>query len=94
MNRAPMFIVGFALLGALTLLAADAQQPPAAPPPTTDQQLPTFRTGANLVRVDVTVLDHRGNPVPALKAEDFLIDEDGVPQKVTLTEVHRGEWSA
>ena len=83
MNRAPMFIVGFVLLGALTLLAADAQQPPAPPPPTTDQQLPTFRTGANLVRVDVTVLDHRGNPVPALKAEDFLIEEDGVPQKVS-----------
>ena len=35
------------------------------------------------MRVDVTVLDHRGNPVPALKAEDFLIEEDGVPQKVS-----------
>ena len=35
------------------------------------------------MRVDVTVLDHRGNPVPALKPEDFLIEEDGVPQKVT-----------
>ena len=35
------------------------------------------------MRVDVTVLDHRGQPVPALKAEDFLIEEDGVPQKVT-----------
>ncbi len=29
------------------------------------------------------MLDHRGQPVPALKAEDFLIEEDGVPQKVT-----------
>jgi VWFA-related protein len=58
--------------------------PPPAPPPSTDQsQLPTFRTGANLVRVDVTVLDGRGNPVPALNADDFLIEEDGVPQKVS-----------
>ena len=83
MNRAPMFIVGFVLLGTVTLLVADAQQPAAPPPPATDQQLPTFRTGLNLVRVDVTVLDHRGNPVPALKPEDFLIEEDGVPQKVS-----------
>ena len=71
------------------------QQPPAPPqPPAINPQLPTFRTGANIVRVDVTVLDHRGNPVPALKAEDFLIEEDGVPQKVTLAEVHRGERAA
>jgi VWFA-related protein len=58
--------------------------PPTAPPPASDQQqLPTFRTGANIVRVDVTVLDHRGNPVPALKPEDFLVEEDGAPQKVS-----------
>jgi VWFA-related protein len=29
------------------------------------------------------VLDRRGNPVPALKADDFLIEEDGVSQKVS-----------
>ena len=92
MNRAPLFIVGFASLARPDAPGSDAQQPPAgATAAQPISQLPTFRTGANIVRVDVTVLDHRGNPVPALKAEDFLIDEDGVPQKVTLTEVHRGE---
>ena len=84
------FIAGLATIGVATmLLTATAQQPPAsAPPPPTppspaaDQpQLPTFRTGANIVRVDVTVLDHRGNPVPTLKAEDFRIEEDGIPRR-------------
>jgi VWFA-related protein len=86
MNRRHAFIVGMAaLLSTLVLLPSAAQQQSQSPPPpTTDEpQLPTFRTGANLVRVDVTVLDHRGNPVPALKPEDFLIEEDGVPQKVS-----------
>jgi VWFA-related protein len=88
MKRRQTFIVGMAaMLAGLALLPGAAQQqqsPPPAPPPATDQpQLPTFRTGANLVRVDVTVLDRRGNPVPALRSEDFLIEEDGVPQKVT-----------
>jgi VWFA-related protein len=85
MNRALPFIVGTVSLVTLTLLSGSAQQQSAPPaqPPADEQQLPTFRTGANVVRVDVTVLDHRGNPVPALKPEDFLIDEDGVPQKVS-----------
>jgi VWFA-related protein len=74
-----------AILTALALVpgAARQQGSPAGAAPVDQPQLPTFRTGANLVRVDVTVLDHRGNPVPSLTAEDFLIEEDGVPQKVT-----------
>ena len=90
MRRAQTSIVGIAATGRCAGPATGARSrrcsrrrchPPRQPP---DQpQLPTFRTGANLVRVDVTVLDHRGNPVPSLKPEDFLIEEDGVPQKVT-----------
>jgi len=72
------------ILSTALLWAMPQQQTPPPPQPPADQsQLPTFRTGANIVRVDVTVLDRRGQPVPALKAEDFVIEEDGVPQKVT-----------
>jgi VWFA-related protein len=51
-------------------LFASAQQPP-------------IRTGTNVVRVDVTVVDRRGNPVTALTAEDFEVREDGQPQTIT-----------
>jgi len=66
-----------------------AQQPPAsgqqAPPagqqkPT--EQVPVFRAGVKLVRVDVTVTGKGDQPVADLTAVDFEVSEDGVPQKV------------
>lgn len=43
---------------------------------------PIFRAGTDLVRVDVTVTEHGDEPVADLKAEDFEILEDDVPQTV------------
>jgi VWFA-related protein len=63
------------------LLVANLRaQDPATPPQ--QEQRPTFRVGANLVRVDVTVIDRRGEPVTDLTQDDFEIREDGVPQTV------------
>jgi VWFA-related protein len=67
-----------------------AQQSPAVPPgaqtsptpPPQTPQPPTFRIEANLVRVDVTVVDRRGEPATMLTADDFAVEEDGVPQTV------------
>lgn len=56
-------------------LGGQAQAPP---PP---QQPPIFRTGAELVRVDVTVIAG-GKPVTDLTVADFVVEEDGVPQKI------------
>jgi VWFA-related protein len=45
-------------------------------------QAPVFRSGTALVRVDVTVLDAAGKPVPGLTPDDFEITLDGRVQKV------------
>lgn len=44
-------------------------------------QQPTFRTRAELVRVDVTVLDRNDKPLPNLTVDDFTILQDGVPRR-------------
>ena len=59
--------------------ATPGQQPP---PANQGQQPPVFRGGANLVRVDATVTDKRGNPVPDLTKDDFDVREDNIPQTI------------
>ena len=66
-----------AVASGITLLA---QQPsaPQEPPP----QPPIFRSGTNVVRVDVSVIDRSGNPVVSLNADDFEVEEDGAVQPI------------
>lgn len=49
------------------------------------QQPPVFRTSADLVSVPVSVRV-TGSPVGGLKPDDFLVLDNGVPQKVTSLE--------
>ena len=61
------------ILIAALLIGAEQQPPPAAQP--------TFRSGAQVVEVDVRVLKD-GRFVTDLTAADFQITEDGIPQPV------------
>lgn len=84
------------LLGLILLLyvAATGQQPPAAPPPIPTNApgtnapagggVATFSSTVNLVTEEVTVVDKSGKLVENLKPEDFIVTEDGVPQKVSF----------
>jgi VWFA-related protein len=47
------------------------------------QRPPTFRTGTNLVRVDVSVMDRDGKPVRTLTPDDFELRENGELQSIT-----------
>jgi VWFA-related protein len=46
----------------------------------------TFPSQTDLVTVDVTVLDRKGNPVEGLGKDDFVLSEDGRPQTVSSFE--------
>lgn len=49
-----------------------------------DEQRPavTFKTGVDLVAVDVSVVDRRGRPVSDLASDDFVLTVDGKPRKL------------
>jgi len=55
------------------------------------QENPRFTSRANLVPVPTLVRDAAGNAVYGLHAEDFIIEDDAVPQTVHLDEVAENE---
>ena len=73
-------------------LVVRAQQPQQPPPPQQApqqqpqdpqaQRPPVFRGGTSQVRVDVTVLNRKGDPITDLTKEDFEIREDGAVQSI------------
>jgi len=86
-------------VGALAVVAGQTPQtstPPAetAPAqPASDQgadaaiQGPTFRTGVDLVAIDVAVVDRNGRPVEDLLAPDFVVKIDGEVRRVVSAEL-------
>lgn len=67
-----------ALVIAAALAAAGQVPAPQVPSP----QAPPFRSGINLVTVDVTVLARSGDPVTTLTLEDFTLQVDGSPRPI------------
>src|SRR5687768_12693517 len=64
---------------ALSAAALSAQVP----------QGPTFRTGIDLIAVDVAVVDGRGRPVEDLRAPEFLVKIDGEERRVVSAELFK-----
>jgi len=69
------------ILGATVV--AEQQTPP---PP---QQAPVFRSGVDLVTVDVRVIDQGGRPMTSLASWDFKVSIDGRPRRVVWATVER-----
>jgi VWFA-related protein len=72
-----------ALLCAVVFLTAIPAQRLIAQTQQSPTSVPTLRITSNLVFLDVTVLDKKGNPVTeGLDKEDFTITEDKKPQRI------------
>ena len=84
---ARILFAGFLLSAAVS---AGAQQiPPAEPPqpmPGARQEAPTIRVTTNEVLVPTLVETHDGEVVYGLKQNDFILEDDGVPQKIRVQE--------
>ena len=70
--------VAFIVVGAA--ICAVAQNPRPSPTPLPDSQ--TVRIPVRRVRLPITVTDKKGNFVPGLTKEDFIVLEDKVPQTI------------
>jgi VWFA-related protein len=80
--RRPFFACTFLLLG-FSLLNAQSGDRSAAP----DSQRAQFKSGVDLVALDVCIKNRDGHPTKGLKPEDFLILENDVPQRIALFSV-------
>src|SRR5688500_18396445 len=68
------------VLVVMAAVPAAAQAP--AEPPAPPAQGPTFRTGVDVIAVDVAVVDAKGQPVENLLPPDFIVEIDGEPRRV------------
>jgi VWFA-related protein len=65
-----------AVMSLVVSLRAQAPSPGEVPPP-------TIRVSTHLVLVDVVVTDKQGKAIPGLRPEDFVVEENGKPQKIS-----------
>jgi VWFA-related protein len=72
-------------LGALFLVASIRAQAPK------DSPAVTIKSNVRLVQVDVIAKDKHGNPVTGLEAKDFILLDDGKPQKISRLSVEIAE---
>ena len=71
----------FVLAGVVLVAIIGYNGPPAL---RAQDQPPVFRAGTTLVEVDVVVRDGKRQFVADLRAEDFEVRDDGVPQEVSV----------
>jgi VWFA-related protein len=55
------------------------------------QSQPTFRSGVDLIRIDVSVADQDGRPAADLSADDFVVTIDGSPRRVAFARFYGPE---
>ena len=83
----PRLALSVAVLWASAMLLAGQQPPPQTPPiqtpAPTPSQVATFKSSVEAVRLDVSVLDAGRVPVTGLTVDDFMVLEEGRPQKIT-----------
>src|SRR6188472_3836237 len=73
-----LFVAVAILVGVSSTALAQDPGGVSGPPP----QTPTFRSGVELVTVDVGVIDQTGKPVDDLHAADFTVKIDGQVRRV------------
>ena len=84
-------LLGLATVAAQQQQQAQPQQQQAQPPQEQKQDEPIpgsdFRTGVDLVAIDVSVVDRHGRPIEDLRAAEFAVKIDGEVRRVVSAEL-------
>src|SRR6267154_1118545 len=82
----PLLVV--CALGAVSGVCAQKPKPSPSPTPAGEQTPESVKIPIRRVRLPITVVDKKGQFVPGLTKEDFMILEDKVPQQIETFLVH------
>src|SRR6185503_17032882 len=88
MNRSPFYLLVILAALSLVIVSATAQKPQPSPPktvtpvPTPDPNQEKEVVNIRRVRLPITVIDKKGQFVSGLTANDFLVMEDKIPQRI------------
>lgn len=72
-----MFVASAIFLAALPIQSQDKKEPKKSP-----DDIDVIKVTSNLVNVDVMVKDKKGKPITDLKADDFVLSENGARQNI------------
>jgi VWFA-related protein len=85
-------LFALAIVSSATVAAAQQAQDPRAPS-SVDGQQPTFRTGVDVITVDVGAVDSRGQPVIDLHAPEFTVKIDGQARRVVSADLVKYDYT-
>ena len=74
------------LSAALLAVGLVGTAPAQNPPPSQTPQRPIFRSGVDVVQLELSVLDDDRRPIRGLTAKDFAVFEDGKPQEIVAVD--------
>src|SRR6058998_1360639 len=80
-------------LAAFLVAAPLAAQGPSQAQAQAQTQQPTFRTGVDVITVDVAAIDSRGQPVTDLHAPEFTVKIDGQPRRVVSADLVKYDYT-
>jgi VWFA-related protein len=86
----PMFSAVVVIFGLFSAFEVSATAQSTVTPPSTQQPIYTLHANKRVVLTDVTVTDHKGNPIHGLNASAFQILDNGKPQDLASFEEHAG----
>jgi VWFA-related protein len=85
-GKLPLLVCGIFCVGSFSILAQELPPPEPAQPMPSQQAAASVRVTTNVVLVPTLVEKAHGQVIYGLKSSDFIVEDNGVPQKLRVEE--------